>query len=91
MHGCQTLMQSCFKVFADKKLSIVNSLPNNKILGWSKLKTFADDKLKVAKIMNFVFDSVENIVVTSIFSFSQKVFKRLLSKGCYKSGLCGKG
>ena len=41
---------------------MINSLPNNKILGWSKLKAFADDKLKVAKIMIFVFDSVENIV-----------------------------
>ena len=39
-----------------------NSLPNDKIVDWSKLKVFADDKLKVAKIMISVLDSVENIV-----------------------------
>ena len=31
------------------------------------------------------------MLVTSIFSFSQNVFKRLLSKGRLKLGLCGKG
>ena len=39
-----------------------NSLPNDKILDWSKLKASADDKLKVAKITISVFDSLENIV-----------------------------
>ena len=39
-----------------------NSLPKDKILDWSKLKAFADEKLKVAKIMIPVFDSVENNV-----------------------------
>ena len=38
-----------------------NSLPNNKILDWSKFKAFADDKIKVLKMMIFVFDRVENI------------------------------
>ena len=40
----------------------LNSLPNDKILDWSKLKAFADDKIKVLKMMVFVFDRVENIV-----------------------------
>ena len=31
------------------------------------------------------------MLVTSIFSFSQNVFKSLCLKGCYKSGLCGNG
>ena len=39
-----------------------NSFHNDKILDWSKLKAYADDKLDVAKIMVPVFDSVENIV-----------------------------
>ena len=43
-------------------LTMVFSLPKDKILGWSKVKAFADDKLKVAKIMISVFDCVENIV-----------------------------
>ena len=31
-----------------------NSLPNDKILDWSKLKTLADDKIKVTEELNFV-------------------------------------
>ena len=40
----------------------VNPLPNNKILDWSKLKAIADDKMKVLKMVIFVFDMIENIV-----------------------------
>ena len=39
-----------------------NSLPNDKILDWSKFKALADDKIKVLKMMIFVFDRVENIM-----------------------------
>ena len=39
-----------------------NSFPNDKILHWSKLKAFADNKFNFAKIMISVFDSLENIV-----------------------------
>ena len=39
-----------------------SSLPNDKMFDRSKLKAFADDTIKVAKIMIFVFDGVENIV-----------------------------
>ena len=38
------------------------TVPNNKILAWSKLKAFADEKFIVAKMMISVFDRVENIV-----------------------------
>ena len=40
----------------------VNSLPNNKILGQSKLKAFADNKINVAEKLKFVLGRVENIV-----------------------------
>ena len=40
----------------------LNFIPNTKILYWLKLKAFADDKIKVTKMMIFVFDRVENIV-----------------------------
>ena len=40
----------------------IYSLPDDKILDWSKLEAFADDKLNVAKITISVFESVENIV-----------------------------
>ena len=39
-----------------------NSLPNDKILDWSKLKAFADNNLYIALMMIYVFDRVENIV-----------------------------
>ena len=51
---------------------------------------FADDKLSNAQMTKFVLDWVENIVgkgenaVTSIFSFSQNVFKSCPSQGCLK-------
>ena len=41
-----------------------NSLPNNKILDWSKLKAFADNKIHVIVTENikFLLERVENIV-----------------------------
>ena len=41
---------------------LFNSLPYDKNLDWSKLKALADDKIKVLKMIIFVFDSVENIL-----------------------------
>ena len=38
------------------------TLPNDRILDWSKLKAFAADKIKLAKMMIFVLDRVENNV-----------------------------
>ena len=38
-------------------LGKINTLPNDKLLDWSKLKAFADNKIKVLKMMIF-----ENIV-----------------------------
>ena len=40
----------------------VSSLPNVKILDWSELKAFVDDKLNVAEMMIFLFDWLESIV-----------------------------
>ena len=39
-----------------------NSLPNDKILDWSKLKAFADDKINVKEKFKFGLGRVENIV-----------------------------
>ena len=68
----------------------LTSLPNNKFLYLTKLKAFADGKSTVLKIMISHQDRTENIVVTSIFSFSHNVFKRFLSWGRPKLGLYGK-
>ena len=60
-----------------------NFLPHNKFLDCSKLKASADDKLNVREKLKFTLGRVGNIVekekmlVTSIFSFSYMVFKRL--------------
>ena len=40
---------------------ILNPLLSNKILDYSKLKAFADDKINVAKMMISLSDRVENI------------------------------
>ena len=60
----------------------VKPLPNDKILDRSKLKAFADDKIKVDKNDDYIFGRIENLVVkgenfsyTSIFSLSHNVSK----------------
>ena len=40
----------------------VNSLPNDKFLDRSKLKSFADDKINMIEKLKFVLGRVENIV-----------------------------
>ena len=45
-----------------KKSSHINSLPNDKSLDWSKLKAFADDKIKVTEKLKILLERVENIV-----------------------------
>ena len=39
-----------------------NPLPNAKILGMTKFKAFADDKLNIAKMTVFLIDRAENTV-----------------------------
>ena len=40
----------------------VNSLPNDKILDWMKLKAFADDKIKCCLIGKICFGGIKSIV-----------------------------
>ena len=40
----------------------VNSLPNNKILDWSKLEAFADEKINMTEKSKSVLRRVENTV-----------------------------
>ena len=51
-------MNSFFSVF----LYLFNPLPNNKILDVTKLKTFADNKVNIARMMISLLDKVENTV-----------------------------
>ena len=63
------------------------SLPNDKILDWSKFKAFADIKIKELKMMILVLIGLktlldkEKMLVTSIFSFTLNVFKRSFTQG----------
>ena len=74
----------------------VNSLPKEKILDLSKLKTFADDNLNVYQKLKFALGRVENIVGKEENAGYQRflpfhnVFKRLLPLERKKSGLYGK-
>ena len=40
----------------------VNSLPNHKILDWSKVEALADDKINVTEQLKFILGRVGNIV-----------------------------
>ena len=74
-----------------------NPLPDNKILDWSKLKQSADDNFEFdvnsRKFSRLVKNTVvkEKLLVTSNFSFSHSVFKRLVSQGRQKVSICGNG
>ena len=73
----------------------VNSLPNDKFLDWSKLKAFANDKIKVTEKMKFVLERVENIVGKGENSGYQHFLlfpqcsQRLHFEGLRKLGFCG--
>ena len=77
-------------------LPMINSLQNIKILDWSILKAFADDKIKVLQMMIFVVNRLENIVgkVANAsyqhFLLFPLYFQKTFYSGSFKSGLCGK-
>ena len=88
---CFTDKWSCFFLFSIARCSFiatwdswVNPLPNDKILDVTKLKAFADDKLKVGRMMIVLLEDwktlweKEKMLVTSIFSFSHSVFQSVL-------------
>ena len=79
---------SLFPKFSSHSRTI-NPFPNDEILDEIKLKAFADDKFNNKNDIS-VFDRVENMV-TSIFSISHNVFKRLVSQARQKVSLCGNG
>ena len=78
----------------DPILSPSNSLPNDKILDWSKLKAFSDHEINVTKKLKFVLGKVENIVEKEKNVFHQHflLFPQCFQKATFtgSSGLCGK-
>ena len=75
----------------------LNSLQNDKILGWSKCQAFADDKLIVTLKQKFFSGWVENIVGNGekcwlpAFSPFPAMFSKASFSGSLKSGWCCKG
>ena len=49
-------------VYSNNSQTFHNSSPNDKILDWSKLKAFADDKINLTEKLKFVLGTAENIV-----------------------------
>ena len=79
-------MTPSFLSFFHFVVFLLNSLPNEKNFEMAKLKVFADNKINVAQMIVPVFDRIEKtswekgkMLVTSIFSNSHNVFKRLQS------------
>ena len=72
------------------------TLQNNNILEYTKLQELADYKINVIQKLKFVMGregetvwEKEIVLVTSIFSFTNNVFKTFLFQICEKLGLCG--
>ena len=75
------------------KMCSFKSLPNHKILDWSKLEPFAADKLQIAKMPEFFFHRAENMVrkgentgYQHFLRFSQ-CFQKVYSPGSTKPGI----
>ena len=76
----------------DKRLK---PLLDDKILDWSKLKSFADNNLKVVKMPIYVLDRVENIVgkgvnagLPAFFFFFPTLFSKALLSMVIRSQHC---
>ena len=94
--------QKCLSLFTPygdilTLLSIaINSLPKDKILDWSKLKAFADNKINVNEKLKFGLGRIENIVGNGEnagyqhFLLIQQCFHKATFPGLLKTGLCGK-
>ena len=67
---------------------LINSLTNDKILGWSKFKGFAVNKINETEELKFVLGREENIfqeeenACYQLFLLFPKRFQRLLSRRC---------
>ena len=75
-----TFQQDAWGHLTLQRMTKIHPRPNS--------QEFAEDNLNVVEMVQFFFDSAKNIVeksrkilVTSLFSFSQNVFKWLPSQG----------
>ena len=54
LHFSSMFLEHCF-------LKVINFLPNQIFLDWSKMKAFADNKVNVAEKLRFILERRENI------------------------------
>ena len=75
-------------------LKYLNLLPNDKIVDWSNLKAFADDKVYVTEKLKFFMGRVENILGRGekywlpVFSIFPKKFSKVSFFSVVKSWDC---
>ena len=85
LSNSRTIMALLSKLF---HLRGVNSLPNKKILDWSKLKAFADNIMNLNEKLKLVLGRIENIVEKGEnagyqhFLLSHNIFKSFLLQSC---------
>ena len=97
-----TMFSECFffmvvksqEIFAINNLTLFSSIPNDKILGWSKLKAFAEDKSNATKKLKFVqgggkktwWEKAKMLVklVTSIFLLFPQCFQEASFPGSFE-------
>ena len=58
----EIIICTTFELWSASALILVDSLPNGKILDWSKLKAFADNRISMKQKLKFDMEKVENIV-----------------------------
>ena len=63
------------------RFSILKSLTNNQLLGWSKSKAFTDNKIDMTETLKFALGRAENIVGKGENVFSP--LPTMFSKGCF--------
>ena len=56
------VVQSFIHIHLYSVFIYILTLPNDKVLDWSKLKDFADDKIKLMEKLKFCWGRAENIV-----------------------------
>ena len=89
----QRTYRNCFTQPTYLTKNAYNSLPNNNILDWTKLKAFADNKFNLAKMIIFLLDRLKKIVGKGENAgyqhclLFQQYFQKTVSSGSLKVGI----